>query len=72
MNFDGTIWKVSFQKIKKSLKSDQRNSATEKVPEALISPKIVIREGRIVEYLSTAITLVPFIQFQNFYDFLKA
>ncbi len=28
--------------------------------------------GVVVEHLSTAITFVPFIQFQNFYDFPKA
>ena len=28
--------------------------------------------GGVVEYLSTAITLVLMIQFQQFYDFLKA
>ncbi len=43
--------------------------AAERVPEPLNKRK---GGGVVVEHLSTAITLVPLIQCQNFYDFLKA
>ncbi len=41
--------------------------AAERVPEPLNK-----RKGVVVKHLSTAITLVPLIQCQHFYDFLKA
>ncbi len=44
--------------------------ATERVPEPLNKRKG--GGGFVVEHLSIAITLVPLIQCQHFYDFLKA
>ncbi len=43
--------------------------AAERVPEPL---NINERGGVVDEHLSTAITLVPLMQCQHFYDFLKA